>query len=329
MKSLIYFPVTLLILSAALPMAAQPLSATDAVALIREFPAPADFSIACPGNTSGDHATQYFRSSLDKIEKAALENQQYQMQFYQKNPMGVRPAATPASRVSAQQQASMDAATSELAQKMLSDPAFAQQFAKMSEQEQQAYITKLLAENGIKPAAGKPNVNTAPVPGTDVEWAEMCTAYTQTAMDMNRWQAQIDLQQQYETKHQEVRDWENAAIQKLPMISFGEYGHDHDPEQVKAINKQAAAKHRDLAAAMLKEMTPLFNNFRKDAQQRMKPLNDAFLKAGYGKNYDFGVFYPTVLGAQVMMFQEANMLINNEISMINEVARWCDTDHTD
>ena len=242
-------------------MAAQPLSATDAVALIREFPAPADFSIACPGHTSGDHATQYFRSSLDKIEKAALENQQYQMQFYQKNPMGVRPAATPASRVSAQQQASMDAATSELAQKMLSDPAFAQQFAKMSEQEQQAYITKLLAEKGIKPAAGKPNVNTAPVPGTDVEWAEMCTAYTQTAMDMNRWQAQIDLQQQYETKHQEVRDWESAAIQKLPMISFGEYGHDHDPEQVKAINKQAAAKHRDLAAAMNARMGALLSPF--------------------------------------------------------------------
>ena len=327
MKFLIHSLCALSLLTAAMPVIAQPVSATDAVALIRESPAPpADLSLACPG-TSGQDATQYYRAALDKIEKAALDNQQCQVQFYQKNPMGVRPAARPATRVNAQQQSAMDAATSELAQKMLNDPAFAQQFAKMSEQEQQTYIAKLLAEKGIKPAAGKPDADVKPVPGTDVEWAEMCIAYTQTALDLSRWQAQTDLQQQYETKHQEVQDWASAAIRKLPMISFGEYGHDHDPEQVKAIQKQAAAKHRDLAAAMMKEMAPLFASFRQDAQQRMKPLNTALAKAGYGKNYDFGVHYPTVLSAQAMMFQEANALLNNEISALTDAARWCNADN--
>lgn len=119
-----------------------------------------------------------------------------------------------------------------------------------------------------------------------------------------------------------MQDWEQTAIQKLPMISFGEYGHDHDPEQVKAINKQAAARHRDLAAAMLKDLAPLFASARQDAQQRMKPLNDALKQAGYGKNYDFGIHYTIVLSAQSTMFQEELSLLNNEISMLNEAARW-------
>lgn len=197
MKSLIFPCLALLLLAA--PSTAQSVCETDAVALLNEIPpAPTDFALVCrqayAGNASSPDAAQQFRPWLDKIEKAGLENQQYQMRFYQQNPMGVRQEARPASRVNAQQQASMDAATSELAQKMMSDPAFAKQFAQMSEQQQQAYITKLLADKGLKPAAGTPNVHTTPVPGTDVEWAEMSSAYMQTAADMNRWQAQIALQ---------------------------------------------------------------------------------------------------------------------------------------
>jgi Tat protein secretion system quality control protein TatD with DNase activity len=215
----------------------------------------------------------------------------------------------------------MDAATSELAQKMLTDPAFAQKFSQMSEKEQHAYIAGLLAEKGIKPANGTPNVNTTPIPGTDVEWAALCSDYMQTAIDISRWEKQTALQQHYEHKHQEVRDWTEAAIKKLPMYAFGEYGHDHDPEQVKAVQKEALAKHRDLAAAMWQELRPMLLEFRQEAKQRVTPLNDALKKVRFGAGYDFGIHYTTVLGAQSMMIQEAHALLDNEIAMINEVAK--------
>ena len=313
--------------AAAIPVAAQPVSATDAVAQLNELPAPPAtlseaYRQACPNNAGSPDAKTYYQRWLDKIEKAGLENQQLQMQFYQKNPMGVRPAAPPTSRVTPRQQASMDAATSELAQKMLTDPAFAQKFAQMSEQEQHTYIAGLLAEKGIKPAAGTPNVNTTPIPGTDMEWAALCSDYMQTAVDISRWEKQTALQQRYENKHQEVRDWTEAAIKKLPMYSFGEYGHDHDPEQLKAVQKEALAKHRDLAAAMWLELRSMLLEFRQEAKQRVTPLNDALIKVRFGAGYDFGIHYTTVLSAQSMMIQEAQALLSNEISMINEVAKW-------
>ena len=327
MKYLIFNYFVLAFLLVAGPAAAQPLSATDAVVLLNELPAPPAtlaqvYQQACPNNENRPDAKPYYQRWTDKMEKAGLENQQLQMQFYQKNPMGVRPAAQPVSRATPQQQASMNAATSELAQKMLTDPAFAQKFSQMSEKEQHAYIAGLLAEKGIQPATGTPNVDVAPVPGTDVEWAALCTEYMQSAVDISRWEKQSALQQQYETKHQEVRDWTEAAIKKLPMYSFGEYGHDHDPEQVKAVQKEALAKHRDLAAAMWQELAPLLQSFRREAKQRVTPLNDALKKVRFGAGYDFGIHYTTVLSAQSMMIQEANALLSNEISMINEVAKW-------
>ena len=239
-----------------------------------------------------------------------------------KYPTGVRPVAQPVSTASPQQHVAMDAATSELAQKMLNDPAFAQKFMQMSEQEQHAYIAKLLADKGIKPVNGTPNVNTAPIPGTDIEWGTFCSDYTMAAMDMSRWDTQNALQQKYQAQHDEVQVWASAEIKKLPMISFGEYGHDHDPEQVKAIQKQALVKHRDVAEAMLKEAAPMFAQFRQAAQQRISPLNEAINGVNYGATYDFGLNYTTVLGAQAMMLGELDALLKNEVNIIEECARW-------
>lgn len=326
MKSLMFNLAVLFSLAAA-PVLAQPVAATDAAALVDGLPAPVAtlseaFQQAYAGNATSPDAKKHYRPQFDKIEKAALENQQYQIQFYQKNPTGIRPVAAQPSRVNAKQQSAMNAATSELAQKMMSDPAFAQQFSKMSEQEQHAYIAKLMADKGIKPVQGTPNVATSPIPGMDVEWAELCIAYTQSATAMNHFQEQIDLQQKYENKHREVREWTEAGIKKLPMFSFGEYGHDHDPEQVKAVQKEAMAKHRDLAEDMLKELKPIFIALRQEAKQRAAPLNDALKKVGFGKNYDFGIHYTTVISTQSMMLQEAATLLTNEADMIDEVARW-------
>ena len=310
-------------------MSAQPVSKTDVAALLNELPtAPlttADaYQRAYTNGSAGPDATRYYQAWTSKIERAGQEIQSLSLDYYRKYPTGIRPQAQPvaASRVTPQQQSSMDAATSELAQKMLSDPAFAKKLSQMSEQEQHAYIANLLAEKGLKPVNGTPNVHNAPIPGTDVEWVELCNVFTQSAMDMSRWETQTALQQKYEARHQEVRDWTESEIKKLPMISFGEYGHDHDPEQVKAIQKQGLSKHREVAEAMLKEAAVMFAQFRQQTQERTAPLNDALKNVQFGAAYDFGNFYTQVLGTQGMMISDVHNILTNEVDIINECARW-------
>lgn len=305
---------------------AQPVVKVDAVSLLDELAAPpatlAEAYQRAYSDNNGPDATPYYQAWISKVEQYNKEGQTLQMQFYQKNPTGIRPAAQPVSRVSAQQQSAMDGATSELAQKMMNDPAFAQKFMQMSETEQHAYIAKLLADKGIKPVDGQPDRNQQAIPGSDVDWMTLYSEYMQTANDMSRWNAQTELQTKYDNLHQEVNAWAEAEIKKLPMISYGEYGHDHDPEKVKEIRRKALGKHRDLADAMMKEAAGLFAQFRSTSRQRMAALNDALKGVQYGASYDFGIHYPSVLGAQMMLVQEPYGLLTNEISVINSIAQW-------
>ncbi|MCW5922669.1 MAG: hypothetical protein KIS77_10005 [Saprospiraceae bacterium] len=309
------------------PIFAQPVSKTDVQALLRELPAPPTtvaeaYDRAYPKGATKPNAIQHYQQWTGKVERAGSEVQNLMADFYRKYPTGTRPVAQPVATASPQQQASMDAATTELAQKMLSDPAFAQKFMQMSEQEQHAYIAKLLADKGIKPASGTPNTNTAAIAGTDVEWIALCNDYTSAATDMSRLEAQAALQQKYQAQHDEVRAWTEAEIKKLPLYSFGEYGRDHDPEQVKAVRKQGLAKHREVAEALLKEALPMFAQLRQALEQRTAPLNNALKSVQYGASYDFGHFYTTVLGTQAMILGELDALLKNEVGIINEVAQW-------
>jgi hypothetical protein len=216
----------------------------------------------------------------------------------------------------------MNAATSEMAQKMMTDKAFAQKFAQMSQSEQEAYIAKLLAEKGLKPAQGTPNTNDKPIPGMDVAWAEICSAFNNTGFAMERYEKQSALQERYEVKHSAVNVWAEAEIKKLPMISFGEYGHDHDPKAVKIIQKQALVKHRDLAEEMLKDAAALLTAFREEAKQRYAPLNDALKKVGYGENYNFGLHYSLVLQTQMMMLADIQVVLDNEMNLLQDAAHY-------
>lgn len=306
---------------------AQPVGKTDIVALMNEIPTTpltlADaYQRTYPAGTTHPETINWYKTWTTKMEKAALETQNLTADFYRKYPTGVRPVAKPVNTASPQQQASMDAATSELAQKMLSDPAFAQKFMAMSEKEQHAYIAGIMADKGIKPVQGTPNVNMAPVAGTDIEWGALCSDYSMAAMGLSRWEAQNAMEMKYRARHDEVDTWATQAIDKLPMISFGEYGHDHDPEKVKAIRKEAFQKHREVAEAMLKEASGFFATYRQEAAQRLSPLNDALKGVRYGANYDFGVNYPTVISIQTMMISELDALIKNEVTIIEECARW-------
>lgn len=310
------------------PLAAQSVVKADAVALIHALPAPpanlaAAFQRSYPNGATHPNTRAYYQTTLDKLEQLQLEAQQLLMQFYQKHPMGVPDMPKPsANRVSAKDQSAMEAATSELAQKMLTDKAFAQKFAQMSESEQQAYLAKMLADKGLKPVNGTPNTNDAPIPGTDMDWVTPCQIYTGSALDLSRWEKQTALQQKYAEQHDAVNTWVEAEIKKLPLISFGEYGHDHDPEKVKALQKQGLDKHCNVAEAMLKEALVLFAEGRQDLAQRCAPLNDALKTVQYGTSYPFGLHYTLVLQTQVMMLGEIHKGLENEIAVQESIANW-------
>lgn len=318
---------TLLTLAAS-PLVAQSVVKADAAALIHELPAPpanlaAAFQRAYPNGATRPNASAYYQTTVDQLERLQLEAQQLLMQFYQKHPMGVPDMPKPsANRVSAKDQSAMEAATSELAQKMLTDKAFAQKFAQMSEAEQQVYLAKMLADKGLKPANGTPNTNDAPIPGTDMDWMTPCQTYSSSALDLSRWEKQTALQQKYAEQHDAVNAWVEAEIKKLPMISFGEYGHDHDPVKVKALQKQGLDKHCTVAEAMLKEALVLFAESRQDLAQRCAPLNDALKTVRYGETYQFGLHYTLVLQTQAMMLGEIHKLLENEIAVQESIANW-------
>lgn len=306
---------------------AQALVNTDVVLLVKNLPAPpANLQEAYvrvyPNNAAYPETRQFYQAGFQKIEQAYQEGQQLLQAFYLKNPTGMVAQPTPSNKVSAQQQNAMDAATAELAKKMMSDPAFAQQFARMSEQEQQAYITKALSDKGIKPVAGKPNADQRTMPGMDIDWMTLCQDYASASTDLTTWTRLSALQQKYADEHTAINNQTDAEIKQLPMISFGEYGHDHDPEKVKAIRKKGMEKHRKTADAMMKELILLFAQNREEAQKNTAPLQNALQRVQYGKNYDFGMHYPLVLQTQCQMIAAASTLLENEIKAMEEVAQW-------
>ncbi|AEE53438.1 hypothetical protein [Haliscomenobacter hydrossis] len=307
----------------------QALVSVDALVLLHELPQPCStltdaFQRVYPLEAKTPNTAAFYHAWSSKLEAYAQQAQTLSANFYRQNPLGFTPASVPvtSNNVSPAQQVSMEAATRDLAQKMLSDPAFAQKFAQMSEAEQHAYLAEQLSKHGIKPVAGTPNRNVAAPAGLDKNWMEMCSELMQSTLDMSWMNLQSEVQVRYTEKHAEVNKWAETEIKKLPMISFGEYGHDHDPEKVKAIQQQARVKHADVANTMLKEMRPLFLQFRKQFSERISQLNAAFKEVNYGKAYNFGMFYNQVLQAQTLMLTGQHTLLSNEINVLEECARW-------
>lgn len=308
---------------------AQAIVNVDAVALLNELPQPVGtlteaYARVYPKDSERPNTLTFYQTWTQKLENYIQQSQNISANFYRQNPMGYNTAAAHpvTNNVSPAQKAAMDNATSEMAQKMLSDPAFAQKFAQMSEAEQQAYIAQQLSKNGIKPAVGIPNGKVAAPAGMDVDWMGMTTTLMQSMVDMSMTETQSAVQERYAQKHEEVQKWADAEIKKLPLITMGEYGRDHDPAKVKAIQQQARNKHAEVASSMLKEMLPLLVQFRKAFSEKISALNTAFKQVEYGKAYNFGLFYNQVLQAQAFMLTGQHSLLSNEIAVLEECARW-------
>ena len=328
MRKNVFFTLCLLILLGHLSFA-QSIVAVDAVALLNELPPPAGtlaeaYARVYPKDSERPNTLLFYQNWTQKLEAYIQQSQTISANFYRQNPMGYNSAAVQPvnNNVSPAQKAAMETATREMAQKMLSDPAFAQKFAQMSEAEQQAYIAQQLSKNGIKPAAGTPNSKVAAPAGIDIDWMGMTTSLMQAMTDMSMTEAQGAVQERYAQKHEAIQKWADAEIKKLPLITMGEYGRDHDPAKVKAIQLEARNKHAEVANSMLKEMLPLLVQFRKTFSDKISALNAAFKQVEYGKAYNFGLFYNQVLQAQAFMLSGQHSLLSNEIAVMEDCARW-------
>ncbi|MBI1224830.1 MAG: hypothetical protein GC192_06300 [Bacteroidetes bacterium] len=158
------------------------------------------------------------------------------------------------------------AGMSALYQKIISDPAYAKKFEKMSEAEKEAELRKYMA-------------NDQPVAKTPAEMAQHRNqvAQQQTQADRIRNAQEIQLKiaewQQEMTEigmefGQQIQEIEQAGkthnaiseaygkrYQAIPMVELGEYGRDHDPEKVRPLRIEEAKMHQERAQQELKENT--------------------------------------------------------------------------
>jgi hypothetical protein len=310
---------------------AQNLVQVDAVAFLNQLSAPSTQLAEAhqriyPVKSQSTNPLPFYQKWTSQLEVHVQATQKLNASFYQQYPLGYAPTASTNSspKANAAQEKAIHAASASLAQKMLSDPAFAQKIASMSEAEQHALIAKELAQQGLKPAIGTPKQTSDAPAGMDKNWAELCANVSQQLSDLSWMQAQEAIESRYETKHSVVQTWADEAIKKLPLVTMGEYGRDHDPAKVKAIQKEALAKHRELAQAMLTEMNPLLLSLRKQYQEKVSALNEAIRSVNFGQNYDFGIFYTQVLQAQGMMLMAQENLMRNEVAVLEKLAYWED-----
>lgn len=326
MKSLTVIYLSFFLLLATVPSMAQPVVKMDPFALLETLtPPPTSAAMAHSRafiNSTAPNTNYFYQPWNARVEKIGQTIQAAQMQFYKENPMGVRQPAQPVSSATPQQESAINSASNKLAQKMLADPALAQKIMAMSEAEQHAYIAKLLAEEGVVPVAGVSNSSYTGPGGLDIDWVELHQNIMQPAMDMSRWDAHHAMTQKYENLRQAVNEQASADIKKLPLIEMGEYGRDHDPEKVKAIQLRASAQHRELATAMLKEALPLFEEMVKDFRTRIQPFQEALKARNFGEGYDFGIHYKLVLDTQMAVVMELLSLSKYAADLTDDAARW-------
>lgn len=168
-------------------------------------------------------------------------------------------------------------------QKLVSDPAYAKRFNSMTEEEKQAEMKKYMT---IKPQEGTANrTYTKSQEQQDAEKAvEISQLIERTAKRMEAATATYSRMTTSTNKLiDEMKDqlgkWMSATTQTIPMVELGEYGHDRDPELMRAL--EITGKHTAYAIAK-KEMelrTICWNQYKAAIAASLQEFNN------YADNY--------------------------------------------
>lgn len=162
-----------------------------------------------------------------------------------------------------------------LYQKIISDPAYAARFEKMSEKEKEAELRKYMAND-------KPQIQTPAQVAAHQQKVEQQNQQANKIRLAMEFQQQIaafttrigEIQTQYIQQrnerlaapgnHAEIEADYGKKYALIPEVELGEYGHDKDPAQVAKIKLEAAAKHQAFAATVLKQDIAALNKLKTD-----------------------------------------------------------------
>jgi hypothetical protein len=151
-----------------------------------------------------------------------------------------------------------------LYRKIVSDPAYAAKFEKMSEAEKEAELRKYMANDQV--AAQTPAERQQEQVRRDAQQsqADRIRNAQEILLKISEWQQQLaevsmdfgqellDLSRRGNS-HEAIAAEAGKRYEAIPMVSLGEYGRDHDPEQVRVLRLQEAKDHRVRAQEELKE----------------------------------------------------------------------------
>lgn len=187
------------------------------------------------------------------------------------------------------------AGMSALYQKVISDPAYAKKFEKMSDAEKEAELRKYMA-------------NDRPATKTPAETAQYRSQVAQQQSQADRIRNAQEIQLKLLEYQQDISAVGMAYGQKMeaikqagkshdaisqeyakrynaiPMVSLGEYGHDHDPEKVRPLRLEEAKIQLERAQQELKENTAALAEASKEYQAIIADYL-GYLKLNYSKIY--------------------------------------------
>lgn len=181
-------------------------------------------------------------------------------------------------------------------QKIMSDPEYRKKFEKMSEAEKEAELRKYMAKD--QPMTMSPDQMKAREQRIASEQTQAdrvrnsqevqlkISELQQKLSEVGQWLGDklADIRQQGNDNHDAISKEISARYKAIPMVELGEYGHDHDPEQVRTLRIEEAKRHQERAQAELKLNTSAFAEAADRYQSVVSEYLD-FLKGSYGKIY--------------------------------------------
>jgi hypothetical protein len=135
--------------------------------------------------------------------------------------------------------------------KKMADPEMKKKMKSMSKEDKMKMAMEMMKS---MPGAATAEIDPPPVRDALNEWQKI---YNDTQNEFNRsvaeQQEEIKLATEYDKQHNDITDWEQAEIKKLPQISGGEMSAP-DPIMLKALNLKAADKHIAVADKHLEQI---------------------------------------------------------------------------
>jgi hypothetical protein len=123
-------------------------------------------------------------------------------------------------------------------------------------------------------------------------------------------------------KHREADEWVSAEIGKLPMISFGEYGRDHDPKAVYTIKVKGMERHIAIENDYLRALQKQFSDLLAEQKSRYTPLQQKLAAISYGDDATNIETKRSLLGAQQLMMGPVQELLSFSENATDEAVNW-------